>query len=72
MTKRIHPAQTARSITGAAAGLALVGIVTGFQIAAVAQANETASAGSGTTVTPATTAGQDPAAPAAAVPPARS
>ena len=42
MTKRIHPAQTARTITGATAGLALVGIVTGFQFAAVAQENQAA------------------------------
>lgn len=37
MTKRIHPAARARTLTGATSLLALVGIVSGFQFAANAQ-----------------------------------
>ena len=37
MTKRIHPAQSARKLVGVASGVALVGIVTGFQFSANAQ-----------------------------------
>jgi hypothetical protein len=60
MTKRIHPAAGARTITGATSLLALVGIVSGFQFAAHAQE---ASLGSDATATPGTTAPQaiDPA-----------
>lgn len=68
MTKRIHPAQTARTITGAAAGLALVGIVTGFQFAAVAQENQAAAAGNTTTATPAPATDAQAGAPAPAAP----
>lgn len=37
MTKRIHPAQSARKLVGVASGVALVGIVTGFQFSANAE-----------------------------------
>jgi len=70
MTKKIHPAQTARVLTGAAAGFALVGIVTGFQITAVAQENAAASAGNAgpQATTPADSAQTGAALPAAPAP----
>lgn len=37
MTKRVHPAQSARQLVGVASGVALVGIVTGFQFSANAE-----------------------------------
>ncbi|MDF9809359.1 cytoskeletal protein RodZ [Aurantimicrobium minutum] len=40
MTKRVHPAETARKLVGVASGVALVGIVTGFQLSANAQESE--------------------------------
>ena len=55
MTKRIHPAARARTVTGATSFLALVGIVTGFQFAANAETNGVASgaaAAPGTTAAP--------------------
>ena len=42
MTKRVHPAETARKLVGVASGVALVGIVTGFQLSANAQEGEQA------------------------------
>lgn len=42
MTKRVHPAETARKLVGVASGVALVGIVTGFQLSANAQESEQA------------------------------
>ena len=42
MTKRMHPAQTARKLVGVASGVALVGIVTGFQVSANAQESDQA------------------------------
>lgn len=42
MTKRIHPAESARKLVGVASGVALVGIVTGFQLSANAQESEQA------------------------------
>lgn len=76
MTKRIHPAQSARKLVGVASGVALVGIVTGFQLGANAQesqqvpvATETSSPTSSTTEPVAPTAAPEavpaPAAPAA-------
>lgn len=64
MTKRVHPAQTARKLVGVASGVALVGIVTGFQLGANAQESQQAPVATGATV-PAT-ATTEPAAPAAA------
>lgn len=43
MTKRIHPAQGARTATGVVSALALVGIVTSFQLSANAQEGAIAS-----------------------------
>lgn len=37
MTKRIHPAESSRKLVGVASGVALVGIVTGFQVSANAE-----------------------------------
>lgn len=37
MTKRVHPAESARKLVGVASGVALVGIVTGFQVSANAE-----------------------------------
>ena len=34
MTKRVHPAQMARKVTGVTSAVALVGIVSGFQLSA--------------------------------------
>lgn len=42
MTKRVHPAESSRKLVGAAAGIALVGIVTGFQVSAHAQESQVA------------------------------
>ena len=42
MTKRIHPAESSRKLIGVASGVALVGIVTGFQFSANAQEAEQA------------------------------
>jgi hypothetical protein len=52
MTKKIHPAQGARTFTGAVSALALVGIVTGFQMAANAQPVSVRTAVTGLTVAP--------------------
>lgn len=37
MSKKIHPARRARNLTGAVSALALVGMVTSFQLAAAAK-----------------------------------
>ena len=55
MTKRVHPAESARKLVGVASGVALVGIVTGFQLSANAQENqlvEPASQGNSSAVVP--------------------
>ena len=39
MTKRIHPARNARTLTGAASVMALISMVVGFQVNAVALTN---------------------------------
>ncbi len=52
MTKKVHPARGARSFTGAASALTLVGIVTGFQVAANAQSASTPAVVTGLTMTP--------------------
>lgn len=55
MTKRVHPAESARKLVGVASGVALVGIVTGFQLSANAQESqivEQASQGNSTAVVP--------------------
>lgn len=64
MTKRVHPAETARKLVGVASGVALVGIVTGFQLSANAQESETAQQviqGTPAAVAPATGETQAPA-----------
>jgi hypothetical protein len=53
MTKRIHPAKGARTVTGVASALALVGIVTSFQLAANAQEGVIASGDAATSGQPA-------------------
>lgn len=42
MTKRVHPAESARKLVGVLSGVALVGIVTGFQVSANAQESQQA------------------------------
>ena len=42
MTKKVHPAESSRKLIGVASGVALVGIVTGFQFSANAQEAEQA------------------------------
>ena len=60
MTKRIHPAARARTLTGATTFLALVGIVSGFQFAANAQTAGVAG-GSTTPAAPSVAQAIDPA-----------
>ncbi|MHB1172334.1 MAG: hypothetical protein ACYCZY_07525 [Lacisediminihabitans sp.] len=64
MTKKVHPARGARTFTGAASALALVGIVTGFQMAANAQVASVPASVTDPTVTPTVV----PVAPVTAVP----
>jgi len=59
MAKSTHPARRARNLTGAVSALALVGMVTSFQLSAVAKENSQADA-----VTPVPTSAE--VAPAAA------
>ena len=65
MTKRTHPAEAARKFVGVASGVALVGIVTGFQFSANAQ--EANQAQSVATSTPAAVAPVTPTGETAAV-----
>ncbi|MDH6535986.1 hypothetical protein [Aurantimicrobium minutum] len=68
MTKRVHPAESARKLVGVASGVALVGIVTGFQLSANAQESEQAQQhiqGTPAAVAPAAGATQAPASEAA-------
>jgi hypothetical protein len=64
MTKRVHPAARARTLTGATSFLALVGIVSGFQFAA--NAEDATSAGG--TATPSGTVVKQPVDPATGQP----
>jgi hypothetical protein len=65
MSKKIHPARRARNLTGAVSALALVGMVTSFQLAAAAKetTNDVPSAvpAAATSESPATQAQQKPA-----------
>ena len=54
MSKTLHPARRARNLTGAVSALALVGMVTSFQLAAAA--NEADSSAGGVPAQTATTA----------------
>ena len=68
MTKRIHPAESARKLVGVASGVALVGIVTGFQLSANAQESDQAQQvvqGTPAAVAPADGVSQPPASEAA-------
>jgi hypothetical protein len=66
MTKKTHPARRARNLTGAVSALALVGMVTSFQLAATA--NETAKDNTTGPVVPAVAASAPPTAPAEQAP----
>ena len=59
MTKRIHPAESSRKLIGVASGVALVGIVTGFQFSANAQEADQAKEVTPQTVTSSPTANQE-------------
>jgi hypothetical protein len=75
MSKKIHPARRARNLTGAVSALALVGMVTSFQLAAAAKetTNDVPSAvpAAATSESPATQAQQKPAETAPAPAPAQ-
>jgi hypothetical protein len=66
MTKKTHPARRARNLTGAVSALALVGMVTSFQLAATA--NETAKDNTTGPVVPAVASSAPPTAPAEQAP----
>lgn len=51
MTRRVHPAESTRKLVGIASGVALVGIVTGFQFSANAEESQQLQANSTATPT---------------------